>query len=358
MNRSRWKSRRVFVTGHTGFKGSWLSLWLQDAGAHVTGYALEPPTTPSLFDLAGVAAGMTSIHGDVRDLARLHNAIVEARPDVVIHMAAQSVVRASYDDPVETYSTNVMGTVNVLEAVRRAGRTCAVVNVTSDKCYENREQSRGYREEDRLGGHDPYSNSKACSELVTTAYRDSFFHPRTGEAPAIAVASVRAGNVIGGGDWTRDQLIPDTVRAFAAGKAVELRNPTAVRPWQFVLEPLRGYLAVAERLLTGTTGAGRAWNFGPDDADCRPVRWVVETFASAWSNAPGWRQAPGEHPHETTLLKLDSAQARAALGWAPRLPLSEALAWTAEWYRAVAAGADARMKTLEQIHRYEELPQP
>lgn len=353
MNRALWKGRSVFITGHTGFKGSWLSLWLQDAGARVTGYALDPPTTPSLFQAAHVADGMHSIRGDVRDLERLRTALADAQPDVILHLAAQSVVRASYDDPVETYGTNVMGTVNLFEAVRGSGRPAAVVNVTSDKCYENLEQDRGYREEDRLGGHDPYSSSKACAELVTSAFRDSFFAVPQSGASRVRLASVRAGNVIGGGDWTRDQLLPDTVRSFTAGKKVRLRNPDAVRPWQFVLEPLRGYLMVAEQLLHSDTGAGRAWNFGPDDRDCLSVRQVVERFAEGWGNAPGWEQDPGFHPHETRLLKLDSTLARERLGWSPRLPLAEGLGWTAQWYREAARGADARSLTLEQIHRYE-----
>src|SRR5215813_11500880 len=267
LNRSFWKGRRVFLTGHTGFKGSWLCLWLNALGADVTGFALDPPTQPNMFEQANVAKSVRSLRGDVRDFAQVKNAMAECRPQVVLHMAAQSVVRRSYEDPIENYSSNVMGTVHVLEAVRQLAQPCAVVNVTSDKCYENREWVWGYRENEPMGGHDPYSNSKGCSELVTSSYRESFFPVGEISRHGVAVGSARAGNAIGGGDWTSDQLIPDLMRAFLAGKACLIRNPAAHRPWQFVLEPLRGYLKLAEKLSEDATRFACGWNFGPVDSD-------------------------------------------------------------------------------------------
>ena len=342
---SFWNDRAVFVTGHTGFKGSWLSLWLQQVGARVTGFSLDAPTTPSLFEQARVATGMRSIHGDVRDLHALGSALRESAPEVVFHLAAQSLVRASYDDPVETYATNVMGTVHVLEAVRRVPSVRAVVIVTTDKCYENRETLEPYREDDRLGGRDPYSNSKACAELVTSAYRQSFFER------GAAIASARAGNVIGGGDWARDRIVPDAMRAFAAGAPLGVRHPSAVRPWQHVLEPLAGYLLLAEQLVVGAH-AGEAWNFGPGDDLVVPVRQLVDGLVAAWGNGARAEHAPDGGPHEATLLRLDASKARHRLGWNPTLSLEESLAWIVEWHKSVAAGADAREITEGQIERF------
>src|SRR5579862_5602486 len=284
LNTSFWKGRRVFLTGHTGFKGSWLSLWLNALGADVTGYSLEPPTEPNLFEQANVADAIRSIPGDIRDFARLKAAIDECRPSVLIHMAAQSVVRRGYDDPIETYSSNVMGTVHLFEALRTLGRPCAVVNVTSDKCYVNREWVWGYREDEPMGGRDPYSNSKGCAELVTTAYRESYFPPAALERHGIALGSARAGNAIGGGDWTSDQLIPDLMRAFLAGKPCLIRNPAAIRPWQFVLEPLRGYLMLAEKLSSEGAQFASGWNFGPVEADAKPVSWIADELARSWGD--------------------------------------------------------------------------
>ncbi len=350
-----WKNRNVLLTGHTGFKGSWLSLWLDLLGANVTGYALEPPTQPSLFEQAGVADSVRSIYADVRDLPRLRAALAHCNPDVVIHMAAQSVVRRGYDDPVETYSTNVMGTVNVLEAVRQLGRPCVVVNVTSDKCYANRECVWGYREDEPMGGRDPYSNSKGCAELVTTAYRESFFSLASLERHGIALASARAGNAVGGGDWTGNQLIPDLIRAFYAGQPCLIRNPSAIRPWQFVLEPLRGYLTLAERLSERPSDFASAWNFGPVDTDAKPVAWIADELVRWWGNGASWVQDRAAHPSEAHFLKLDISKARAFLDWHPMLPLEHALAWIGEWYRAFQAGADLRSFTRMQIERYEAL---
>jgi CDP-glucose 4,6-dehydratase len=350
VTRGFWQGKRVLLTGHTGFKGSWISLWLQRLGAEVTGYALEPPTQPSLFAVANVGAGMRSVLGDLRDLDALHSCLRETRPEIVLHLAAQALVRPSYDRPVETYATNVMGTVHVLEAVRKSDSIRAVLVVTSDKCYENRERREGYRESDPMGGFDPYSSSKGCAELVTAAYRNSFFaHGRP------AVATARAGNVIGGGDWATDRLVPDFVRTLSTGDPVVLRNPTAVRPWQHVLDPLAGYLTIIERLWHDGASSAEPWNFGPDEHDARPVKWLVERMGELWGGAPGWRHAEGTAPHESEKLRLDSSKARARLCWAPRLDLETALAWTIDWHRAHQRREDMREHTIARIRRYEEI---
>lgn len=354
-DRSFWTNRNVFLTGHTGFKGSWLSLWLDSLGAKVTGYALDAPTQPNLFEQARVASAVRSIKGDIRDFAKLKSAIAECKPDVVIHMAAQSVVRQGYDDPVDTYSSNVMGTVHLFEALRQIDQPCAVVNVTSDKCYENREWAWGYRENDPLGGHDPYSNSKACAELVTSAFRDSYFTGRGSEQTSIAVGSARAGNVVGGGDWTRDQLIPDLMRAFLASESCMIRSPHAIRPWQFVLEPLRGYLMLAERLVRDGEEFATAWNFGPLDADARPVSWIANELVKYWGHDAAWSADTGMHPREATYLKLDASKTASVLDWHPALTLGVALEWIVEWYRAFQSGDDLERLTRAQIERYETL---
>jgi len=357
LNRSFWKNRKVFLTGHTGFKGSWLSLWLDALGAKVTGYAFDPPTQPNLFEQAGVAGTLRSIRGDIRDLQPLKTALAECRPDVIIHMAAQSVVKRGYEDPVETYSSNVMGTVHLFEAVRQLKQRCVVVNVTSDKCYVNREWVWGYRENEPMGGRDPYSNSKGCAELVTTAYQESFFPPTLFEQHGVALASARAGNAIGGGDWTSDQLIPDLMRAFLAGQPCLIRNPSAFRPWQFVLEPLRGYLMLAERLAADPSRFASGWNFGPVDDDAKPVSWIAEKLVSSWGGQAAWTQDSATHPREAHALKLDAAKAKTGMGWRPVLPLSQALDWIVEWYRAFHSGDDLRRLTQTQIARYEALLQ-
>jgi CDP-glucose 4,6-dehydratase len=360
LNRSFWKDRRVFVTGHTGFKGAWLSLWLDALGAKVTGYALEPPTQPSLFEQASIAqTAVRTIIADIRDFERLKGALAECRPEVVLHMAAQSVVKRGYQDPIETYSSNVMGTVHLFEAIRRLGRPCVVVNVTSDKCYDNREWVWGYREDEAMGGHDPYSNSKACAELVTSAYRDSYFSPATFAKHGVALGSARAGNVIGGGDWTADQLVPDLIRSFLGGKPCLIRNPVAIRPWQFVLEPLRGYLMLAERLAENPPKFSSGWNFGPADADSsHPVAEIASELVRLWGNGAAWELDGQSHGHEAHVLKLDISKARAELNWNPVLPLRQALEWIVEWYRCLQAGADIRRLTLKHIERYEALTQP
>jgi CDP-glucose 4,6-dehydratase len=355
LNRSFWKGRRVFLTGHTGFKGSWLSLWLNALGADVTGYALDPPTQPSLFDQAGVSCAIRSRRGDIRDFPQFKLAIAECRPEVVIHMAAQSVVRRGYHDPIETYSSNVMGTVHLLEALRQLGQPCVVVNITSDKCYANKEWAWGYRENDPLGGHDPYSNSKACAELVTSAFCDSYFHTSAPGRVGIAVASARAGNVIGGGDWTSDQLIPDLMRSFLDNKPCLIRSPSAIRPWQFVLEPLRGYLLLAERLAEDAPRFASAWNFGPAETDAKPVSWIADNLAQSWGGGASWRSDEAPHPREAHFLKLDVSKAKAELGWQPALPLTKALGWIVEWYRAFQKGGDLVQLTRTQIEQYEAL---
>lgn len=350
-----WAGRRVLLTGHTGFKGSWLSLWLQSLGADLAGYALAPPTTPSLFELADVGRDMHSTLADIRDLPALQAALARHRPEVVIHLAAQPLVRQGYANPVETYATNVMGTVNLLEAVRQTPGVRAVVNVTTDKCYENREWPWGYRENESMGGHDPYSNSKGCAELVSAAYRASYFSPKRHSEQGVALATARAGNVIGGGDWAADRLIPDILAAFEQGRAVRIRNPHAIRPWQHVLEPLRGYLLLAERLVEQGQAFAEAWNFGPLEEDAREVGWIVARMAALWGVDARWEVDFCEHPHEAHYLRLDISKARAGLGWQPVLRLQDALQRIIDWAQQRYAGADMRTATLAQIYEYQHL---
>lgn len=342
-----WKGRRVLLTGHTGFKGSWLSLWLQSMGAELRGIALDAATEPALFNVAAVAAGMDHRVSDIRDFLSLQALFADFQPEIVIHMAAQPLVRLSYQQPIETYATNVMGTVHVLEAARRAGSVKAIVNVTTDKCYENREWAWGYREDEPMGGHDPYSNSKGCSELVSSAYRKSFM----AEA-GIALATARAGNVIGGGDWAEDRLVPDILRSLEKGQTVSIRNPHAIRPWQHVLEPLSGYLLLAERLYEQGQAHAEGWNFGPRDDDARPVQWIVDRLVTIWGGGSGWSLQPGTHPHEASFLKLDISKARQRLHWQPRWSLDTALVHIADWHKAWLAGGDMRAVCLNQIDKY------
>lgn len=344
-----WRGKRVLVTGHTGFKGSWLSLWLQAMSAKVSGLALAPPTQPSLFVEASVADGMQSIEGDIRDLDGVNAAMARVRPEIVLHLAAQPLVRRSYVDPIETYGTNVMGSLHVFEAARKVGTVRAIVNVTTDKCYQNREWLWGYREDEPMGGYDPYSSSKGCSELLTSAYRQSFFN-----AQGIALASARAGNVIGGGDWAEDRLVPDILRAFEREKPVVVRNPGAIRPWQHVLEPLSGYLVLAERLFEEGLAWAEAWNFGPEDRDALPVEWILNHMAGTWGEGARWTLDAGQHPHEATYLKLDISKARARLGWSPRWSLPMTLEHIVQWHRAWMAGSDMRDHCLAEIARYTE----
>ena len=343
-----WQGKRVLLTGHTGFKGSWLSLWLQSLGVELRGIALTPPTTPALFEVAHVAEDMDHQIADIRDYDKIRALVAEFRPAILIHMAAQPLVRLSYQQPLETYATNVMGTVHVLEAARHVGSVRAIVNITTDKCYENKEWVWGYREEEPMGGYDPYSNSKGCAELVSSAYRKSFL-----KAEGIAMATARAGNVIGGGDWALDRLVPDILRALEKQQAVHIRNPHAIRPWQHVLEPLSGYLLLAERLYEHGQAEAEGWNFGPRDEDAQPVQWIVERLCETWGHGANWSLQPGDHPHEASYLKLDISKARQRLHWAPRWSLQTALSRITDWHQAWLSGTDMRAYSLEQISKYQ-----
>jgi CDP-glucose 4,6-dehydratase len=342
-----WRSKRVLLTGHTGFKGAWMSLWLHSMGAKVQGFALSPPTSPILFEEAKVAGLIHSSLGDIRDFAAVSKVVKDFKPEIVFHMAAQPLVRYSYEAPLETYATNVMGTANLLESIRTVDSVRAVVNVTTDKCYENREWVWGYREDEAMGGYDPYSSSKACSEIITAAYRQSFF-----DKAGIAVATARAGNVIGGGDWAKDRLVPDILRAFENKQPVSIRNPNSIRPWQHVLEPLSGYLLLAEKLCAESTNFSQAWNFGPKDDDAKPVGWIVEALASKWGEEASWSFDEGDHPHEAHYLKLDISKARQSMGWSPRWTLDQALDHVIEWHNKWLSGGNVRNICLKQIERY------
>jgi CDP-glucose 4,6-dehydratase len=346
-----WSGKKVLVTGHTGFKGSWLSLWLHRLGAEVAGIGLQPSTDPAMFNLVGNAEHVHSVIGDVTDQATVARVLDEVQPDVIFHLAAQVLVRQSYLDPMETITTNVVGTANVLNEARSVDGLQSIVVITSDKCYENREWHWPYREYEAMGGHDPYSASKGCAELITSSMRRSYY----GEAGAALIGSVRAGNVIGGGDWSADRLIPDIVKAFTRGEEVVIRMPQAIRPWQHVLEPLSGYLAVGRRLAEGDDSVADGWNFGPADDDAKPVGWMVEQMAARWGEGAGFRIEPDDGPHEARLLKLDCSKAQGELGWKPRMDLDRALEWVIDWYRAQVDGGDMRQVTLDQIARYEAL---
>lgn len=345
---SFWKGKRVFLTGHTGFKGAWLSLWLIKMGAIVKGFSLAPPTTPALFSVARLDQNMDSETGDIRDPSAIANSMTAFNPDILIHMAAQSLVRLSYSEPVMTYATNVMGTIHVLEAARQCKNLRAIVNITTDKCYENREWEWGYRENEPMGGHDPYSNSKGCAELVTSAYRKSFFH----EKNSAALASARAGNVIGGGDWATDRLIPDILRAFEKSQAVIVRNPQATRPWQHVLEPLSGYLVLAQQLWAQGHACAEGWNFGPKDEDAKPVEWILNKMIGNWGAGASWQLDTDAHPHEAKFLKLDISKAHSRLHWSPTWSLEHTLAKIVAWHRAWLAGDDMNAYSLNEIESY------
>lgn len=345
-----WSGKKVFITGHTGFKGGWLSIWLASMGAKVTGYALAPNTTPNLYDVLAINSLIEKSHiGDIRDLINLQDAISKARPDIVIHMAAQPLVRYSYINPVDTYATNVMGTVHVLEAVRRTDSVRATIVVTTDKCYENKEWLWGYRENESMGGHDPYSNSKGCAELVTSAYRNSYF---SSPNSINRVASARAGNVIGGGDWSEDRLIPDAIKAFEKKNPVLIRNPLATRPWQHVLEPLSGYLILAQALYEQGSDFDSGWNFGPRDEDNRSVQEVIDLLISCWGEMTSWEKEGFEHPHEANLLKLDCSKVRAKLGWDSKWNLEVAIQKIVEWQKAFIEKENMQEVSLAQINQY------
>ena len=353
-----WHGRRVFLTGHTGFKGGWLALWLASLGAAVRGFALDPSTTPNLLTAARIPDLIDDVRGDIRDGAAVDRAMQDFQPEIVFHMAAQPLVRLSYLDPIGTYETNVLGTARVLDAVRRTPSVCAVVSVTTDKCYENKEWLWGYRETDPLGGYDPYSSSKACAEIVSAAYRQSYFNPTQLGRPGghrTGIATARAGNVIGGGDWSLDRLLPDLVRGFQNRDPVRVRRPNSIRPWQHVLEPIHGYLLLAEHLLSGDARFATAFNFGPRDDDARPVSWIAERMTHFWGDGASWVPDPEPSVHEAGYLKLDASRARAELGWQPRLGLETALEWLVSWYKAAVAGSDMQAFSLNQIREYQSL---
>lgn len=352
MDSSFWKNKKVLLTGHTGFKGSWMSLWLQQMGSKVVGFSKFIPTKPSLFDLAKVENNMTSITGDINDLNQIKQTIEKFEPEIVIHMAAQSLVRKSYENPVETFSTNVMGTVNLFEAIRTTGKSRVIINVTSDKCYENKDNKTNFKEDDPMGGYDPYSNSKGCAELVTSSFRNSFFNVDKYDEHKVSLASVRAGNVIGGGDWAEDRLIPDIMRAIMKNQPVKIRNPNATRPWQFVLEPLEGYLLLAEKLWDNGQKYSESWNFGPNKNDIKPVSWILQRFSELWDRPINSEIEQHEQPHEANNLSLDCAKAKAKLGWSPKTGIDSALKFTVEWYRQYMSGKDLRMFTEEQIKQF------
>lgn len=348
-----WSGKKVFLTGHTGFKGGWLTIWLASMGAKITGYSLSSVTNPNLFEVANIAILCEYSHiGDIRELDSLRNALVEASPDIVIHMAAQPLVRYSYANPVETYATNVMGTVHVLEAIRSCSSVKAVVIVTTDKCYENKEWEWGYRENEPMGGYDPYSSSKGCVELVTAAYRQSFFPEKDYGSHQVAIATARAGNVIGGGDWSEDRLVPDAIAAFEADKVLMIRNPLATRPWQHVLEPLSGYLVLAQALYKKGPAYNGAWNFGPQDSDARSVQDIIELLISQWGAPAAWKQDGAAQPHEAHFLKLDCSKAKQAFDWNARWTLEEAIEAIVEWQQAFHRGEDLLTITRKQINSY------
>ena len=349
MNTDFWKNKKVFITGHTGFKGGWMSLWLNKLGAKVKGYALDPQSDLSLFNLAKISDNLESQIGNIQNLALLKQSLKKFEPEIVIHMAAQPLVRASYNDPVETYKTNVMGTVNLFEAVRECESVKVVVNVTTDKCYENNEWLWGYRENEPMGGRDPYSNSKGCSELITAAYRQSFFNSDS----AVSIASARAGNVIGGGDWAEDRLVPDALRAFNSGKPLVIRNPLAIRPWQHVLEPISGYLALAEKLYLEKDEFAEAWNFGPNEDDSWPVGEVVDFLVTEWPSYASWELQKGSQPHEAQLLKLDISKAKSRLNWKPLWNLEQSLKSIIDWNSAHINNKNMQEVTMDQINNYE-----
>ena len=353
-----WENKNILVTGHTGFKGSWLSIWLKSLGANLAGYSLPPPTDPSLFELAEVSDGMQSIIGDIRDLDHIKDVFQERSPEILIHMAAQSLVVKSHVDPYDTYTTNVLGTLNVLEAVRHSDSIKAVIIITSDKCYQNKEWVWGYREYDNLGGVDPYSNSKACAELITSAYRDSYFKKPKPPFKDVAVGTVRAGNVIGGGDWAENRLIPDVMQSLANDQQVIIRNPNSIRPWQFVLEPLDGYLTLVERLWTNGAEYAEGWNFGPNENDAQSVSWIVEQLGKLWGTTADWEELPQPYPHEANYLKLDCSKARQKLKWAPKLTLNTTLQWVVEWYQGYDNNENIAALTKNQVTAYQNRNKP
>ena len=355
MNKEFWNDKTVLLTGHTGFKGSWLSLWLQKLNTNVIGFSKSIPTNPNLFELAAVKDEMTSIIGNVCDYDKLEETIREYKPEIVIHMAAQAILRESYDNPIETYATNVMGTVNLFESIRKIGNVRVILNVTTDKCYESNKLSKEHKETDRLGGYDPYSNSKACSELVTSSFRDSFFNPKEYQKHGTSLASCRAGNVIGGGDWGTDRLIPDIMRGIISDQIIKIRNPNSTRPWQYVLDPLNGYLTLVEKLWSSGSEFSEGWNFGPLESDEKPVKWIIEKIIKLWSKDIKFDISSDINPHEENHLRLNCIKANSRLGWISKLNLEQGLEWIAEWYKQYEQGNNMKDITEQQIDKFQKL---
>lgn len=355
MNKQFWNNKKILLTGHTGFKGSWLSLWLQKLNADVVGFSKSIPTNPSLFELANVEDGITSIIGNVCDYNELEKTIKEFKPEIIIHMAAQAILRESYKNPIETYATNIMGTVNLFESIRKVGNVKVIVNITTDKCYLPNESSKSHIETDRLGGYDPYSSSKACSELITSSYRNSFFNPKEYEKHGISIASCRAGNVIGGGDWAKDRLIPDIMKGIMNNQTIKIRNPNSIRPWQHVLDPLNGYLSLVEKLWISGSEYSEGWNFGPLENDEKPVKWIVEKLIEQCSKNIKYEIDDCYNPHEENYLRLNCKKANTKLNWIPKLKLEEGLKWITEWYSQYEENKNMREVTEQQIEKFQKL---
>jgi len=355
MDSNFWKNKKVLLTGHTGFKGSWLSIWLKKLGVELVGFSKDIPTKPSLFEVAKVSEGMISITGNIEDFAMIQKVVKENKPEIVIHMAAQSLVRKSYEEPITTFATNVMGTVNLLQAIKTAGSTRVLINVTSDKCYENKGTEKAFSENSPMGGYDPYSSSKGCAELVTSAFRDSFFNPKEFERHRLSLSSVRSGNVIGGGDWAKDRLIPDIVNGVSKRTPIQIRNIKSVRPWQFVLEPLFGYLLLAQRMWKEGKEFSEPWNFGPDETDCISVKGILEKISTEWDDGFSWKEDTRDNAHEAVMLKLDCTKAKKRLGWNTKLDVNETIEWTVNWYKEYFKKSDMKKYTENQIDRFTSL---
>jgi len=352
MNSNFWKNKKVLLTGHTGFKGSWLSIWLKKIGVDLIGFSKDVPTEPSLFELANVSKDMTSVMGDIRNFSVVQEIIEKNQPDIIIHMAAQALVRDSYKNPLETFSTNIMGTANVLEAIKISKKTRVMINVTSDKCYENKGIGNNFSEDAAMGGYDPYSSSKGCSELISSAYRNSFYNIEDFESHKLSLATVRAGNVIGGGDWAKDRLIPDIIKGIRDKRTIEIRNIEAIRPWQFVLEPLNGYLLLAEKMWEDGKKFSESWNFGPNNDDCKSVKWILEKIAEKWNEEIKWDKKNVKNLHEALVLKLNCEKAKTRLEWRTKLDINQTIEWTINWYKEFLKKSNMKKYTDEQIDRF------
>ena len=352
MNSNFWKNKKVLLTGHTGFKGSWLSIWLKKLGVELIGFSKDIPTKPSLFEIAKISEGMTSITGNIEDFTAIQKVLKENKPEIVIHMAAQSLVRKSYEEPINTFATNVMGTVNLLQAVKTTGNTRVLINITSDKCYENKGTEKAFSENSPMGGYDPYSSSKGCAELVTSSFRNSFFNLKEFERHGCSLSSVRSGNVIGGGDWAKDRLIPDIMNSISKRIPTQIRNTRSIRPWQFVLEPLFGYLILAQRMWEEGKEFSEPWNFGPDETDCKSVKWILEKISKEWNDGFSWKEDTKDNPHEAEMLKLDCNKAKKRLGWKTKLDVNETIEWTVNWYKEYFKNSDMKEYTENQIDKF------